>query len=167
LAQELATDGGGPAQMVVICGKNEELKAKLRSEDWPKNVRVKIRGFTKRMDEWMGASDCIVTKAGPGTIAEACASGLPIMLSDFLPGQEAGNVPFVVDGGFGAYSKRPEVIAKTVSGWLKDPQHLADMSSKSQDAGRPAATKQIAEDIGGLLFNLESEREPSRNQSVR
>ena len=40
------------------------------------------------MDEWMGAVDCIVTKAGPGTIAEATTRGLPIMLSAFLPGQE-------------------------------------------------------------------------------
>lgn len=40
------------------------------------------------MDEWMGAVDCIVTKAGPGTIAEAMIRGLPIMLSAFLPGQE-------------------------------------------------------------------------------
>lgn len=40
------------------------------------------------MDEWMGAVDCIVTKAGPGTIAEAMVRGLPIMLSAFLPGQE-------------------------------------------------------------------------------
>lgn len=40
------------------------------------------------MDEWMGAVDCIITKAGPGTIAEAMVRGLPIMLSTFLPGQE-------------------------------------------------------------------------------
>lgn len=46
------------------------------------------QGFVSNMDEWMGAVDCIVTKAGPGTIAEAMIRGLPIMLSAFLPGQE-------------------------------------------------------------------------------
>ena len=46
------------------------------------------KGFVSNMDEWMGAVDCIVTKAGPGTIAEAMTRGLPIMLSAFLPGQE-------------------------------------------------------------------------------
>lgn len=47
-----------------------------------------MQGFVSNMDEWMGAVDCIVTKAGPGTIAEAMIRGLPIMLSAFLPGQE-------------------------------------------------------------------------------
>ena len=49
----------------------------------------------------MAASNLLVTKAGPGTIAEAMILGLPLVLSTFLPGQESGNVPFVVDGGFG------------------------------------------------------------------
>ena len=31
-------------------------------------------------------------------------TGLPIVLSCFLPGQEAGNVPYVVEGGFGLYN---------------------------------------------------------------
>mmetsp|Transcript_116704 Transcript_116704/g.213786 ORF Transcript_116704/g.213786 Transcript_116704/m.213786 type:complete len:109 (-) Transcript_116704:107-433(-) len=104
------------------------------------------------MDRWMGAADCIITKAGPGTISEACASGLPIMLSDFLPGQEAPNVRFVVQGGFGAFSRNPLKIAETVSGWLTNPSVLASMSRKSRKAGNPEASIKIAEDIGKKLF---------------
>ena len=33
------------------------------------------------------------------------------MLSSFLPGQEAGNVPFVVRSGFGEFSRKPKVLA--------------------------------------------------------
>lgn len=33
---------------------------------WPSNVNVVVKGFVKNMDSWMGASDVIVTKAGPG-----------------------------------------------------------------------------------------------------
>lgn len=44
------------------------------------------------MAEYMVAADILVTKAGPGTIAEAAAVGLPIMVTSHLPGQEAGNV---------------------------------------------------------------------------
>ena len=47
--------------------------------------------------------------------------GLPTMLSCFLPGQEAGNVPFVTEGGFGDYSKDPDTIASTVASWMRDP----------------------------------------------
>jgi len=59
-------------------------------------------------------------QAGPGTIAEAMCRSLPTMLSCYLPGQEAGNIPFVVDNGFGAYSKKPEEIAATVAKWMSD-----------------------------------------------
>lgn len=151
LAGELHAGGGG--QVVVVCGKNEAVKARLESHEWPKDVYVNVKGFVSNMDKLMGASDCIVTKAGPGTIAEACASGLPIMLSGYLPGQEAGNVPLVAEGGFGAYHGQPKQIAKTVSGWLKDPSLLANMSRNARSFGRPEATKEIVEDLGRLLFN--------------
>ena len=45
------------------------------------------------------AADVLVSKAGPGTIAEAAAVGLPVMVTSHLPGQEAGNVDIVLNGG--------------------------------------------------------------------
>ena len=84
--------------MVVICGKNKVVKHELEDATWPLNTRVIVRGFVSNMDEWMGAVDALVTKAGPGTIAEATIRGLPVMLSGYLPGQEEGNVPYVVNG---------------------------------------------------------------------
>jgi 1,2-diacylglycerol 3-beta-galactosyltransferase len=152
LANELSIDGGGPGQLVVVCGKNEEVRAQLAAEKYPANVSVSALGFVRNMDELMGASDCIITKAGPGTIAEACASGLPIMISGNLPGQEEGNVLYVVKGGFGESSTKPDKIAETVSRWLKDPQLLEDMSKKSLSMGSPHSTRAIATDIGKLLF---------------
>jgi 1,2-diacylglycerol 3-beta-galactosyltransferase len=54
----------------------------------PGNVDVVPLGFVKNMAEYMVAADVLVTKAGPGTIAEAAAVGLPIMVTSHLPGQE-------------------------------------------------------------------------------
>ena len=45
------------------------------------SVAVVGLGFVTNMDEYMVASDVLVSKAGPGTIAEAAAVGLPIMLT--------------------------------------------------------------------------------------
>jgi len=109
---------------------------------------VRVLGFVSNVHEWMSAADVIVTKAGPGTIAEACTRGLPVMLSSFLPCQEQGNVAFVVDGGFGAYTPHPEEIAKKVAGWLQDRGELERMSRQSAKHGRPSATRKIAEVIG-------------------
>lgn len=99
----------------------------------------------------MATADCIVTKAGPGTIAEACCCGLPIMLSGYLPGQETGNVNFVVDNQFGAYNSEPKEIANTVVGWMSDPQLLKEMSERSLASSRPGATERIADDIVELI----------------
>ena len=85
---------------------------------------MKLFGFVNNMHELMGASDCIVTKAGPGTIAEAAIQGLPVMLYEYLPGQEAGNVRFVTDGHFGEFARRPRVVAATVVRWLSDAELL-------------------------------------------
>jgi 1,2-diacylglycerol 3-beta-galactosyltransferase len=70
-------------QMVVICGNNQQAKQKLRSNEWP-GVTVHVEGFISNMDEYMRAATCIVTKAGPGTIAEASICGLPCMLFAYL-----------------------------------------------------------------------------------
>eukprot|EP00953_Heterococcus_sp_UTEX-ZZ885_P035432 18296-Heterococcus_DN1.PRE.1 len=104
------------------------------------------------MDEWMGAVDVIITKAGPGTIAEATIRGLPIMLSAYLPGQEEGNIPYVVEGGYGSFSKNPKVIAETVREWLLDDAKLAGMAAAAKLAARPQATTAIARDIGKMIY---------------
>ena len=149
VAARLAVDGRD-AQLVVICGRNEALRRELAAHPWPLPVRVE--GFVQNMPEWMAASDCVVTKAGPGTIAEALISGLPILLSGFIPGQEEGNVPFVVENGAGSYSEDPAEIAAILSGWFgPEQERLAEMGAKAKAMGRPQATFEIVEEIVALL----------------
>lgn len=113
------------------------------------NVDVIGLGFITNMADYMVASDVLVSKAGPGTIAEAAAVGLPVMITSFLPGQEAGNVDIVLDGEFGAFSQKPRIIANTVSSWLKDDNDdiLDRMSRRSREAGNPQAASDIIQDI--------------------
>ncbi|KAH7307855.1 hypothetical protein KP509_22G080200 [Ceratopteris richardii] len=72
-------------QLVVICGRNKKLIKRLEDAEW--SIPVKIKGFQTNMEEWMAACDCIITKAGPGTIAEALIRGLPLLLNDYIAGQ--------------------------------------------------------------------------------
>jgi 1,2-diacylglycerol 3-beta-galactosyltransferase len=85
LGNRLGESGTKPtSQMVVVCGNNEEARKKLEESYWGKSVKIYIKGFVNNMDEWMKASDALVTKAGPGTIAEASICGLPCMLFSYL-----------------------------------------------------------------------------------
>ena len=95
---------GVNGQAVVICGRNASLQRRLSGSTWPAPVHV--LGFVDNMPVWMSAADCLVTKAGPGTIAEALACGLPMVLSDFVPGQEEGNVGYVTRSWRGRFQRQ-------------------------------------------------------------
>ncbi|MBI4369680.1 MAG: hypothetical protein HY547_05575 [Elusimicrobia bacterium] len=53
--------------------------------------RVRLIGYTDKIDEYMAAADLIVTKAGGLTLAEAFSASLGIIISRPLPGQEIFN----------------------------------------------------------------------------
>lgn len=118
-------------------------------EQIPKGkVDVIPLGFLTNIPEYMVAADVLVTKAGPGTIAEAASVGLPVMMTSFLPGQEAGNVDVVLESRFGEYEEEPDRIAERVTAWLRDTPLLQSMSQAAMIAGNPYAADEIVEDIG-------------------
>ena len=116
----------------------------------PGKVDVIGLGFLTNIAEYMVASTILLSKAGPGTIAEAAAVGLPILMTSFLPGQEAGNVDFAVEKGFGEYCDEPVYIADIVSQWLEKPQLVQEMSQKAHAVGHPEAASEIVQDIGSI-----------------
>jgi 1,2-diacylglycerol 3-beta-galactosyltransferase len=143
-------NGQAKGQMVVICGRNREMEERLGERSWP--LPVIIRGFVDDMPDWMAACDCVVTKAGPGTIAEALISGLPILLSGYIPGQEEGNIPYVVDNHVGEYNTDPAAIANIVARWFgPEREKLAAMSARARAMGHPQATFDIVKSITELL----------------
>lgn len=136
-------------QLVVICGRNKKLAASLQSQEW--KIPVKVRGFEKQMEKWMGSCDCIITKAGPGTIAEALIRGLPIILNDYIPGQEKGNVPYVVDNGAGVFTRSPKETARIVSEWFTTKTDERErMSENALRLAQPNAVFDIVKDIHDL-----------------
>ncbi|GER39737.1 monogalactosyldiacylglycerol synthase [Striga asiatica] len=144
------TRGQPNGQVLVICGRNKKLLNKLQSLDW--KIPVEVKGFITKMEECMGACDCIITKAGPGTIAEAMIRGLPIILNDYIAGQEAGNVPYVVQNGCGKFSKSPKEIARIVSEWFGPKQdELMVMSANALRLARPDAVFKIVHDLHELV----------------
>ncbi len=163
-ALALSQDGGARGQIVIVCGRNRALSERLRARDWP--VPTIINGFVENMPDWMAACDCVVTKAGPGTIAEALISGLPLILSGFIPGQEEGNVPYVVDNGVGAYSTDPKEIAATVAQWFgPERARLEAMAVNARALGHPRATFDIVRSIDALMMPTKTGYSSSMQES--
>ena len=142
--------GRPPAQLCIVAGRNERLRRQLEAVSW--EIPTRVFGFVTNMPEVMGACDLIITKAGPGTIAEALIMGLPIIISGFIPGQEEGNVRWVMEQGVGILAQRPAAIASTVKEWLEnDKGSLSQMAARARALGRPQAALDIARAIHELI----------------
>ncbi|MFT3892181.1 MAG: glycosyltransferase [Anaerolineales bacterium] len=135
--------------LVIVCGRNQKLKESLESEKW-ENPTL-IYGFTREMPDFMRASDFIVTKAGPGTVAEALNAELPIILYSKLPGQEDGNVTFVEEEGAGVWAPTPQAVVRTLTRWISRPEERQKVIENCRRSGRPEAAKAIASIIGKTL----------------
>jgi 1,2-diacylglycerol 3-beta-galactosyltransferase len=137
-------------QLLVVCGRNRRLYDKLSLHAWKGPVRV--MGYVDNMPELMHAADAVVTKAGPGTIAEALISGLPIFLTSYVPGQEEGNVKFVVDEGVGWYTPRVARLVRTVQkAFAGGHEEIERMRGRAEKVGRPGAAAEAAELIAAML----------------
>ncbi len=131
--------------LAVIAGRNTRLRQRLEAVDW--DVPTFIYGFEKRMPEMMQAATLLVTKAGPGTITEALNAGLPMVLYSRLPGQEDGNVGYVVEQGVGVWAPGPLRTAAAVHDWLARPGQLKQAAATCRALARPDAASTIANTI--------------------
>lgn len=150
--EKVAERLGDNCQMVVICGRNQKLQQRLSSREFVGGLPVVACGFVDNIHEWMSASDMIITKAGPGTIAEALISGLPILLNGNVPCQEEGNIPYVVDNHVGTFETDTTKIADIIHQWLgPDREEFDLMAKRSKALGRPQAVYQIVRDLVELI----------------
>ena len=135
-------ESGMEASLVVVTGRNQGLKASLEASDWPQPTF--IYGFVREMPHFMLAADILVTKAGPGTISEAFNAGLPLVLYSRLPGQEDGNVYYVVSEGAGVWAPTPDLIVSAVKNWIENPEKRKQAMAASRRLARPQAASEIA-----------------------
>ncbi len=129
-------------QLVVVCGRNEKLRRRLLEIDV--QTPMLVLGFVDYMPELMRACDLVVTKAGPGAIAESLATGLPLVITGFLPGQETPNVDFVVESGIGAFAPKESELLDEVRVLAEGGPTWREMSRKAADLAHPYASSDIA-----------------------
>lgn len=94
-------NAGVPLQLILICGRNEKLRARLGGRK--RRIPIFVEGFTTEVPYYMHLSDFLIGKPGPGSISEALAMKLPVIVERnawTLP-QERYNAEFVTDQGVG------------------------------------------------------------------
>ena len=138
-------------QLLAVCGRNRAVKDELDGMAAGLRVRLKTLGFVTNVPELMGAADILVTKAGAATVAEGFIAGLPVILYDAVPGQEDGNVKYVVGEGAGSWCPSPQALVAQLAALLDDPASLAHMRAASARLARPDAAIDIARAALGLV----------------
>lgn len=98
--------------IVVVCGKNEKLKAAIKAKRY-RNKVITV-GMIKNVAEVMAAADLLVSKAGGLSTMEAITMKKPVVITEIVPGQEQPNARFIETMGFGYVEKDPEELARRV-----------------------------------------------------
>ena len=84
-------------QLILIAGRNPELTRKLRA--LPHQIPIFVESFTKEIPYYMRLADFFIGKPGPGSISEALAMKLPVLVERnawTLP-QERYNAEWIVE----------------------------------------------------------------------
>jgi len=106
-------------QLLAICGRNEKLRARLEEIERPANLFVE--GFTREVPRYMQLADYFIGKPGPGSISEAVAMRLPVIVERnawTLP-QERYNAEWVREQGVGIVLPDFRGIARAVEELLE------------------------------------------------
>ena len=138
------------AQIVVVAGRNEALRDSLvrRAEAAP--VPTRVLGFTREMHEWMALASLAVTKPGGLTTSEALALGLPLVITNPIPGQETRNATVLLETGAAISGENPLTLGFRVARLLADRDRLGAMSRAAASLGRPGAATEVVEELSRL-----------------
>jgi len=131
-------------QTVVVCGRNAELRGEVAAQD--RKHPTHVLGFVSNMNELMTVSDLVITKPGGLTTSEALASGLPMVVINPIPGQEAANSDFLLQAGAAIKVNRIEEMSIRV-GELLGTKKLAAMSKAARAVGKPTAARNVCDEI--------------------
>lgn len=127
-------------QTIVVCGRNEELRRDLATQD--RKHPTHVLGFSSNMHELMAVADLIITKPGGLTSSEALALGKPLIILNPIPGQEAANSDFLLERGAAAKINRVEDLPYRV-GQLLGSKKLSEMAKAAKALGHPQAAGEI------------------------
>lgn len=127
---------------IVVCGTNKKLYSWLLSRNFSK--KVTILPYASNIDELMEISELIITKPGGITTAEALAKGVPMLIINPLPGQEAMNTRFLLDEGVAVKAESPQDVLVLLGELLYNRSKLKSMGSKARSLSKPDSSIKIA-----------------------
>ena len=139
-------------RIVVVCGRNEKLKADLDSAVADRKTPgagglFTIVGYTDAMHDYLRMADAFIGKPGGLTTSECLASGVPMVIWDPIPGQEVYNSYHILENGAGVMPNNAITIGFKVDQILSDPERQRRMSAAARALSFPHAAKTIVDEM--------------------
>ncbi|HEU4847906.1 MAG TPA: glycosyltransferase, partial [Rubrobacteraceae bacterium] len=122
-------DSDVPLQVVVVAGRNEGLKKKLRALGTGKSL-LRIEGYVEDMATYLAASDVFVGKAGPASVYEAVVVGRPALVTGYAGLNEVGVARLVEERGLGRYVRTPGELLQEVRRYALKPALLEEVARR-------------------------------------
>ncbi len=150
-----------PLHMVVVTGRNDALRTKLTELAPTMPTNMTVLGYSNDVPSLMRAADILVTKAGPGTLAEASIAEVPVVVYDFIPGQERGNLEYVRTNGIGVVALTTADVVRSVRRIVSSLERLQAMRTAQGTVAPRGSSRRIAELIANVgLTGRISDRTP-------
>jgi len=131
-------------QVVVVCGTNPRLQARIQQLAHGREKDIRALGFTNEVDFLLEASDLLVGKAGGLTCSEALIKGTPLVIFKPTPGQEVRNAEFLERHGAAVHVDSVGEVESTVGHWLRDRTELDRRRQAALSLASPHAAETIA-----------------------
>lgn len=149
-----------PLHMVVVTARNTALRAKLEELAPSLPTPMTILGYCDNIPELMRAADLLVSKAGPGAIAEASLAEVPVVVYDFIPGQEYGNLKYVENNGIGVVALNGNDVVRRVRSIVGNVERMQTMRDCQASVAPRGSSRRIAELIANIAFGELSDAPP-------
>jgi len=140
-----------PLAAAVIVGRNDGLRRRVLAAAETAGYPLRVLGFVDNVDDYMHASDVLVTKPGGLTSSEALAARLPMVLVRPLPGQEDGNLQVLVGRGAALSARDASAITRDVTELLGSAGARDRLAAEIDAIRRPDAAVTVANRIFELL----------------
>ncbi|MDR0457420.1 MAG: glycosyltransferase [Burkholderiaceae bacterium] len=134
-------------QLVVLAGRNRAMLEALQNLAQQHPRRLFAQGYTDQVECLMACADLVITKPGGLTVAEALATGLPMIALARVPGLEERNADFLLEQGVALKAVDMDTLTYRIQTLLTAPERLAAMRCKSAALGRPQAGRAVLDCI--------------------
>ena len=115
-------------QVVVVAGRNEELRRRLAAFGHP---RLTVVGFVEEMASYLAASDVVLGKTGPATVFETIAVGRPL-LCPMRSGTVENKMSELLEAhGLGGYRANLDELLASVRAYRDDPELLRQAEERA------------------------------------